>query len=137
MGVAPYVYMAGWSCACSLHMHLGDSLAWLPIASAMYSMLLSDQQCMVNNAKGGKIVPCLPTSCTAKSQSMKWAGKCWLPKGNTATASTAMRAAVAGGCMWMMVHIMTPFQPKRLHLSQWHSVQNALCTTRTCMLQAA
>ncbi|DBB01023.1 TPA: hypothetical protein ACH3X1_000923 [Trebouxia sp. C0004] len=30
MSVAPRVYMAGWSCACSLHMHLKGVLAWLP-----------------------------------------------------------------------------------------------------------
>ena len=38
-------------------MYLSDSLAGLPIASAVYNMLFPDQQCMVNNAKGGKGCP--------------------------------------------------------------------------------
>lgn len=111
MSVATHVYMAGWSCACSLHMHSSDSLAWLTFASATYSMLLLDQQCMVNNAKGGKLR-------SAFWQCMKWAGKCRLPKGSTAKASTALSAMIAEGLMWNAIRTLSPFQPKLLRLSQ-------------------
>ena len=103
----------------------------------MYSMLLANQQCMVNNAKGEQNCP-LPADFMHCQKPEHEVGRQVLAvKGRTATASTAMRAAVAGGCMWMMVHIMNPSQPKLLHLSQGHSAQNALCTIHTWILQAA
>jgi len=39
---------------CLLIAHSSDLPAWLPFASAIFSVLLLDQQCMVNIAKQGK-----------------------------------------------------------------------------------